>query len=728
MIDKLLKIESHNSHFNFTLYIVGSLFLGITVGLLFGEPAGQLQILGDIYIGLLQMTVLPYIVFSLIGNIGRLSYFEASLLTRQGLLVLLVLWLIGGFSVWAMSLTLPSMEQGAFFSSLLVTNAPQINFLQLFIPANPFQSLAQNAVPAVVLFSMLFGSACIGYKDHKSLLNNFSHITKILLRVNSFVVMLTPIGVFGIAASAAGTLSLNEFGRVQAYVLMLIGAVLLVTLIVLPLLITSCTPFSYRQIARESRNVLLTVFVVGSVFVVIPLLIKVINRLFHSHVTTEHEQARIPDLVLPLAYPFPDMGKLLSLVFIVFAAWFYDNPLTFLDYPVMLTIGLFLSFGKLITALPFLLNLYHIPEDVFNLFMTVGVICGRVADVAGAMHLMTFTVLTTALMTGVFKIKWRLLIRNGLISILLFFCVGLTIRTVLEQSTFSENQNPQILNMQLLNDRAPYTVSSLSQPNPIPLKPGQHLIDRIRQTGIIRIGINEDSLPFSFYNTQGQMVGFDIELMLHLAEDLQAAIQFIPYENEFLLQQLDDDHFDIAVSGITPNLSLLAASRMLYSTSYLDVHLALVVPDHLRNKFSNSESILKLKNIQAFVRKESHFSARAHQLFPNFNVTELDSEIEFFNNKEFHNQIILTTAEGGSAWTLLYPEYVVVNPFANRQGAPLVIAVSDEDLILEHFLSTWIKIKQTDGTIDTLFAHWIQGETSQKNKTRWNLVDYLLNK
>jgi hypothetical protein len=71
----------------------------------------------------------------------------------------------------------------------------------------------------------------------------------------------------------------------------------------------------------------------------------------------------------------------------------------------MLTIGLFLSFGKLITALPFLLNLYHIPEDVFNLFMTVGVICGRVADVAGAMHLMTFTVLTTALMTGVFKIN-----------------------------------------------------------------------------------------------------------------------------------------------------------------------------------------------------------------------------------------------------------------------------------------------------------------------------------
>ncbi|OQK15648.1 hypothetical protein AU255_15625 [Methyloprofundus sedimenti] len=728
MIDKLLKIEHYNNNLSFTLSMVASLLFGIAFGLFVGDYAAKLQILGDIYIGLLQMTVLPYIVFSLIANIGRLSYLEARLLTRQGLLVLLALWLIGGLSVWAMSLTLPNIEQGSFFSSLLVANVPKIDFLQLFIPANPFQSLAENAVPAVVLFSMLFGAACIGYKDHKSILDNFSHVAKILLRVNSFVVILTPIGVFGIAASAAGTLSLGEFERIQAYVFMLIGSVLLVTLVVMPLLIASCTPFSYRQIARESRNVLLTVFIVGSVFVVIPLLIKMISRLFHSHVTTEHEQARIPDLVLPLAYPFPDMGKILSLVFIVFAAWFYDKPLEFLDYPVMLTIGLFLSFGKLITALPFLLNLYHIPEDVFNLFMTVGVICGRTADVAGAMHLMTFTILTTALMTGLFKIKWSVLIRNGLISLLLFFCVGLGIRIVLEQPTFNENQSPQILHMRLLNDRVPYTVSSLSQPNPITLKPGQHLIDRIRKTGIIRIGINEDSLPFSFYNVYGQMVGFDIELMLHLAEDLQVGIQFIPYENEYLLQQLDDDHFDIAVSGITPNLSLLAASRMLYSTSYLDVHLALVVPDHKRNKFSDRESILKLKNAQAFVRKESNFATRAHQLFPNLKVTELDSEAEFFNTKEFHDQIILTTAEGGSAWTLLYPDYVVVNPFANRQGAPLVIAVSDEDLILEHFLSTWIKIKQTDGTIDTLFAHWIQGETTKAREPRWSILNNVLGK
>jgi len=716
MIDKFIKIERHNSNFSFTLTIIASLLLGIGCGLFYGEDVAKLHILGDIYVGLLQMTVLPYIMFALIANIGRLSYFEAQMLLKQGIWVLMTLWLIGGLSVWAMSLALPKLEHGSFFSSLLVEDASKINFLKLFIPANPFQSLTENSIPAVVLFSMMFGVACIGYKEHKTLLEHFDHVAKVLLRVNGFVVMLTPIGVFGISASAIGTLSLEEFGQVQAYMLMLIGAVLLVTLIVMPLLIMSCTPFSYRQIARESRNVLLTVFVVGSVFVVIPLLIKVITRLFHSHVTTNSEHARIPDLVLPLAYPFPDMGKLISLVFVVFAAWFYDKPLDFFDYPAMLGIGLFLSFGKLITAIPFLLDLYHIPDDIFSLFITVGILCGRVADVAGVMHLMTFTILTTALMTGSFKIKWRMLFRSGLISLVLFFCVGLAIRSFLSSQINEEIKSPQILQMQLLNNRVPFTVSNLSQPNPETLEPGQHLIDRIQQHKVIRIGIHEDSLPYSFYNSHRQLVGFDIDLMMYLAEDLQVSIEFIPYESEYLLQELENDHFDIAVSGVTPNLGLLASTRILYSTSYLDVHLALVVPDYKRNQFQDIKSIHKLRNIHAGVRKESNLSNRVHRLFPNFKFTELDSETDFFDRDEFQGQVLLTTAEGGSAWTLINPDYVVVTPFANQQRAPLVIAVSGQDLILEHYISSWIKLKQTDGTIDALFVHWIRGETGKKSE------------
>ena len=717
-------MDRHISHFSSTKYIIGSLLLGIAFGLLIGEQAGKLQFLGDAYIGLLQMTVLPYIMFALIANIGKLSAFEAKLLTRQGLFVLSGLWLIGSLSVWVIAMALPTIDNGVFFSSLLIETPAKIDFLQLFIPANLFQSLTENSVPAVVLFSMMFGTACIGYKQHQSLLEYCDHVTKILMRVNSFVVMLAPIGIFGIAASSAGTLTLEQFGRVQAYILMLIAAVMLVTLVVMPLLIASCTPFSYRQIFRESRNALLTVFIIGSVFAVIPLLINGVSRLFHQHVTTKSRHARIPDLVLPLAYPFPDMGKLLSLVFVAFAAWFYDKPLEFLDYPEMLLVGLFLNFGKLITSIPFLLDLYHLPDDIFNLFITVGILCGRAADVAGAMHLMTFTILTTALMTGLFKVNWQMLIRSVLLSLLLYFCAGLGIRSFLEQQHHSTATEPQILQMQLLNQRIPHSISSLSLPNSVALGPDQHLISRIRQRGVIRIGINEDNLPFSFYNSSGQLVGFDIDLMMYLAEDLQVAIEFIPYESGYLIQQLEEDHFDIAVSGITPNLSLLASTRILYSRSYLDTHLALVVPDYQRKQFSDMQQINALKDVHVAVRKESIFADRINGLLPAFKVIEFDSVDEFFKQPEFRQQVLFTSAEGGSVWTLIYPGYDVVTPFSGQQGAPLVIAVGGEDLMLEHFISTWITLKQTDGTIDTLFRHWFQGETDTKKTPRWSILSH----
>ena len=49
------------------------LALGIGCGLFFGEACGRLQIIGNAFVGLLQMAVLPYIVVSLIASIGRLT-------------------------------------------------------------------------------------------------------------------------------------------------------------------------------------------------------------------------------------------------------------------------------------------------------------------------------------------------------------------------------------------------------------------------------------------------------------------------------------------------------------------------------------------------------------------------------------------------------------------------------------------------------------------------------
>ncbi len=56
---------------------------GIAVGLFFGEMAASIGFVGNIYVNLLTMTVLPYIVVSLIGTVGQLTLEQAKLLVQR---------------------------------------------------------------------------------------------------------------------------------------------------------------------------------------------------------------------------------------------------------------------------------------------------------------------------------------------------------------------------------------------------------------------------------------------------------------------------------------------------------------------------------------------------------------------------------------------------------------------------------------------------------------------
>ena len=76
-------------------FIIIGLLLGIVCGLFFGDYCAFLKIFGDAFIKLLQMSILPYIVVSLIAGIGSLSFKEAKLIGIKGGTLLLLFWAIG---------------------------------------------------------------------------------------------------------------------------------------------------------------------------------------------------------------------------------------------------------------------------------------------------------------------------------------------------------------------------------------------------------------------------------------------------------------------------------------------------------------------------------------------------------------------------------------------------------------------------------------------------------
>lgn len=199
-----------------TKILVG-LASGAFVGLFLGEHAGVFKVVADGFVKLLQMMVLPYITISIISSLGTLGYDQVKTLGLRAGAVVIGLWCFALIFAFLMPLAFPETEMASFFSTTLVERRPLFNFVDLFIPSNPFYSLANNIVPAVVLFSVFIGVALVGVEHERALLDVFAVTKEALSKATKFVVSLTPYGIFAIAANTAGTLNLEQLARIQVF-------------------------------------------------------------------------------------------------------------------------------------------------------------------------------------------------------------------------------------------------------------------------------------------------------------------------------------------------------------------------------------------------------------------------------------------------------------------------------------------------------------------------------
>ncbi len=267
----------------FSRKILVGLAAGVATGLVLGELVAPLQVVADGFVRLLQMTVLPYVTISIIVSLGSLNMQQARLLGLRGGLVVLGLWAIAFAVTWLMPLTWPDTETASFFSTTLVERRPPFDFVALYIPANPFNALANNVVPAVVLFSVVVGVALIGVEPKATLLEVLRTAATMIARATRVVVGLTPYGLFAIAAVAAGTLTIEEMQRIQIYLVTYCAMSTIVALWILPGLIAALTGLRIRDLFGRLRDSLIVAFVAGDLFIVLPGLIEGCKELLATH-------------------------------------------------------------------------------------------------------------------------------------------------------------------------------------------------------------------------------------------------------------------------------------------------------------------------------------------------------------------------------------------------------------------------------------------------------------
>ena len=710
---------------SFSTQVFLALCSGIFIGLFFGEKVAWLNVVGMAFIKLLQVAIIPYIVLSLVTGLGSLSYEQSKEIAKKFVIILLTLWSLSLVTIFVMSLAFPLWASSDFFSTNQITAVPKINYYDLYIPSNPFKSLANNTVPAIVVFSLFLGISLVNIKNKEQFLNPACIVLEALNKITKSIVKYLPIGIFAIAAASAGTLQPDDFEKLEIYFVVYIATALILSFWVIPFFISTITPFKYADIIQGCRDILITAFASGNIFILIPVMSEACNEIFEKHNKRTENSDKYNEIIIPIAYNFPAMGKLLSFTFLLFAAWFTNTELSILQQLSLALNGIFSLFANVHISVPFLLNYLHLPSDMYQLYLSGDVLTKRFSSLSAAIFLISFTLSTTAYLVGLiqFKLNKILIFLGSCILIISLSILG--IQTFFNAVLESDKDLSEQLKRMQVDWEAPqnisYTLVSTDQTDENTSTP-----DAIVNRGILRIGYNPARVPFSFYNSEHKLVGFDVEMMNHLSSSLDVKLEFIPFSKvKNLYQALKHYQIDIVISGV--HISSEYLSEVLYTQPTMDLTTALIVKDYRKKEFSDYSKFgvtthLKLATLDRYPREEY-----IKHNFPNIEITKISKPELFFNADQEHQfDAYITSIEEGMTLVMLHPEYAVSYDPSKLHRFPIGYAVHKGNLELQAMLNSWIDILKSTGRISKLYDYWIQGEGSKIKEPRWSILENVI--
>jgi ABC-type amino acid transport substrate-binding protein len=237
-------------------------------------------------------------------------------------------------------------------------------------------------------------------------------------------------------------------------------------------------------------------------------------------------------------------------------------------------------------------------------------------------------------------------------------------------------------------------------------------IDAIRESNLLKVGYRPNNLPCTFLTLKDKLVGFDIEMAHMLAEDLGVALEFHSIESANVGDMLSSGQIDIAMSCIASLPDMYG--QVSFSRSYLDLTLSLIVEDHLRNQYSDLEALKKHEEITIALVASHYFGNRITRVLPNARFVILNSAEEFFVGDQPVADVLVLSAEEGTAYTYRYPRYTVVKT-PKLVKVPASYAKPKGDVEMMEYISKWVELKQSEGTTDELYQYWMLGGVTAKN-------------
>jgi Na+/H+-dicarboxylate symporter len=305
---------------------------------------GAFRVVGQVFISLLKMLVVPLVFVSLICGVSSLA--DPKMLGRVGGKTIALYLLTTGIAV-TLALTAAVVFQpgiGVDAVNLVEKEIAEVTpFTQVLIdmvPNNPIAAMADAKMLPIIFFAVLLGlSITLSGEAGKRISSWFQDFNTVIMKLVAIVMSVAPYGVFALIASMAATSNGADFMAVGKYIVLVIAVLLFHALVVYPSLLVLLTRLNPRMFLYKMRAAMMFAFSTASSNATIPVTLEsVVKRVGVSN--------KIASFTVPLGATINmDGTAIMQGIATGFIAQFYGIDLSIAQYLMVVVMVIMASIG-----------------------------------------------------------------------------------------------------------------------------------------------------------------------------------------------------------------------------------------------------------------------------------------------------------------------------------------------------------------------------------------------
>ena len=275
--------------------IIICMVLGTIAGIFFNQTGNYenntiytlILLLGDIFIRLLKMVIVPLIFTSIIMGISSIK--DQSKIGRLGFKTF-IYYICTSLVAILIGLTLANLIQpgigaapieqvNAFDTAKLSSTNSILDILKRMIPLNPVSALASGDILGIIFFAIFFGITMnfVDSKYNASIKGLIESIYKIIMVMTQAVIKCAPIGVFGLMTKTVSNTGLSIFKELGLYAFTIACGLSIHLFIVLPLILLIFVKVNPIKHFQAMASAMVTAFSTSSSSATLPVTIKCVK-------------------------------------------------------------------------------------------------------------------------------------------------------------------------------------------------------------------------------------------------------------------------------------------------------------------------------------------------------------------------------------------------------------------------------------------------------------------